>query len=83
MCHTHTHTHSHTQTQEKVSVISSIPPSRELLAALVGEQRLDDAHLHKVHQLKDFLEKSLMVDPSKRLTINKALTHPFIIEKLD
>ena len=69
--------------QEKVTVMGSIPPSRDLLAALVGSQTLDDAHLRKVHQLKDFLEKCLMLDPSKRITINQALVHPFITEKVE
>ena len=67
----------------KVTVIDSIPPSRDLLAALVGTQSLDDAHLRKVHQLKNFLEKSLVLDPSKRITINQALVHPFITEKIE
>ena len=69
--------------QEKVTVMSSIPPSRDLLACLVGEQSLDDTHLRKVHQLKDFLEKCFLLDPAKRISINQALTHPFITEKLD
>lgn len=63
--------------------MSSIPPSRDLLACLVGEQSLDDTHLRKVHQLKDFLEKCFILDPAKRISINQALTHPFITEKLD
>lgn len=63
--------------------MSSIPPSRDLLVALVGSQNLDDAHMRKVHQLKDFLEKCLMLDPSKRITINQALVHPFITEKIE
>jgi len=69
--------------KEKVTVMSSIPPSRDLLASLVGEQSLDDTHLRKVHQLKDFLEKCFLLDPTKRISINQALTHPFITEKLD
>ena len=72
-----------TYIQEKVTVMGSIPPSRDFLASLVGSQTLSDAHLRKVHQFKDFLEKALMLDPSKRLTINQALVHPFISEKLD
>lgn len=68
--------------QEKVTVMTSIPPSRDLLVSLVGDQSLDDAHLRKVHQLKDFLEKCLVIDPVKRMTINQALTHPFVTEKV-
>lgn len=69
--------------KEKVTVMSSVSVTFDLLAALVGEQSLDDAHMRKVHQFKDFLEKCLILDPSKRLTINQALTHPFITEKID
>ena len=69
--------------QEKVTIMSSVPVTFDLLAALVGEQSLDDAHMRKVHQFKDFLEKCLALDPMKRLSINQALTHPFITEKID
>ena len=62
--------------------MSTITPSRDLLQSLIGGQKLDDAHLRKVQQLKDFLEKCLMLDPAKRITINQALTHPFITEKV-
>ena len=65
-----------------MTVMSSFPPSRDLFALLVGDQSLDDAHLRKVHQFKDFLDKCLMLDPAKRMSINQALTHPFIMEKL-
>lgn len=68
--------------QEKVTVMGSFTP-RDFLVSLVGSQSLDDAHLRKVHQLKDFLEKCLMLDPAKRISINQALIHPFISEKLD
>lgn len=69
--------------QEKVTVMGSIPPSRDLLASLVGNQSLNESHLRKVHQFKEFLDKALMLDPTKRLSINEALMHPFISEKLD
>ena len=57
--------------------------SRDLLADLVGGQVLDDAHLRKVHQLRDLLDKLFVLDPSKRLSINQALMHAFITEKID
>lgn len=62
--------------------MTTITASRDLLQSLIGSQKLDDAHLRKVQQLRDFLEKCLMLDPSKRITINQALTHPFITEKI-
>lgn len=57
--------------------------SRDLLEDLVGGQVLDDAHLRKVHQLRELLDKLFVLDPSKRLSINQALMHPFITEKID
>ncbi|KAK3579177.1 hypothetical protein CHS0354_022714 [Potamilus streckersoni] len=68
--------------REKVTVLSTISPNKDLLAELVGYQRLSEDQLRKVIQLRDLLEKVLMLDPSKRITINQALTHPFIQEKI-
>ena len=74
---------THTHIQEKITVITSFAHVRDLLTDLVGSQSLDDAHMRKVHQLKDFLDKLFMLDPAKRLSINQALQHPFITEKID
>ncbi|XP_071091528.1 serine/threonine-protein kinase PRP4 homolog [Haliotis cracherodii] len=68
--------------REKVTVLSNINPNKDLLAEMVGYQRLPDDQLRKVAQLKDLLERTIMLDPSKRLSINQALTHHFIQEKL-
>ncbi|CAL1279274.1 unnamed protein product [Larinioides sclopetarius] len=68
--------------REKVVVLTNINPSRDLQAELVGSQRLPDDQYRKVCQLKDLLEKILMLDPAKRISINQALTHPFIQEKI-
>ncbi|XP_048728071.2 serine/threonine-protein kinase PRP4 homolog isoform X2 [Ostrea edulis] len=68
--------------REKVSVLSTISASKDLFAELVGYQRLPDDQMKKVRQLKDLLESTLMLDPSKRVSINQALTHPFIQDRL-
>lgn len=68
--------------QEKTTVLSTISPTRDLLAELVGYQRLPEDQMRKVKQLKDLLESVLMLDPAKRISINAALTHPFIQEKI-
>jgi len=39
--------------------------------------KLPETEARKVMQLADLLEKSLMLDPSKRLTPSQALKHPF------
>jgi len=62
--------------------MSTISPSKDLMADMVGSQRLPEDQLRKVSQLKDFLEKILILDPSKRLSINHALAHPFIQERV-
>ncbi|XP_054165061.1 serine/threonine-protein kinase PRP4 homolog isoform X3 [Oppia nitens] len=68
--------------KEKIVVISNIQPIRDLNTELMAGQTLNDTELRKVTQLKDLLEKILMLDPSKRLSITQALTHPFITDKM-
>ncbi|XP_067139350.1 serine/threonine-protein kinase PRP4 homolog isoform X2 [Centruroides vittatus] len=68
--------------REKVVVLTNINASRDLQAELIGSQRLPDDQYRKVCQLKDLLEKILMLDTAKRVSINHALTHPFIQEKI-
>ncbi|MEE6465121.1 hypothetical protein FKM82_006458 [Ascaphus truei] len=68
--------------REKVTVMSTINPTKDLLADLVGCQRLPEDQRKKVHQLKDLLDQILMLDPAKRISINQALQHPFIQEKI-
>jgi len=40
--------------------------------------KLDDETTREVLKLKDLLERIFVVDPSKRLTIQQAILHPFI-----
>lgn len=69
--------------KEKIVVMNNIKPIRDLNLELVaGQIDLPDDHLRKVMQLKDLLEKILMLDPSKRISINQALGHPFIQDKI-
>lgn len=60
-----------------------VNPTKDILAELVGFQRLPENQYRKVAQLKDLLEKCLMLDPGKRLPLNEALRHPFIQEKMN
>ncbi|KAM8966332.1 serine/threonine-protein kinase PRP4 homolog [Pelodytes ibericus] len=68
--------------REKVTVMSTINPTKDLLSDLVGCQRLPEDQRKKVHQLKDLMDQILMLDPAKRISINQALQHPFIQEKI-
>ncbi|XP_059156068.1 serine/threonine-protein kinase PRP4 homolog isoform X2 [Physella acuta] len=68
--------------REKVTVMSSINATKDMLADMVPFNRLPEDQLRKVTQLKDLLDKLLALDPSKRIPINQALSHPFITEKI-
>ncbi|KAK4002934.1 hypothetical protein OUZ56_004726 [Daphnia magna] len=68
--------------REKVVVMSTVNPIRDLQNELIGGQHLPDDQYRKVLQLRDMLDKFLMLDPTKRLTIHQALTHPFVTEKI-
>uniref|UniRef100_A0A8D3BKV1 Serine/threonine-protein kinase PRP4 homolog n=1 Tax=Scophthalmus maximus TaxID=52904 RepID=A0A8D3BKV1_SCOMX len=68
--------------REKVTVMSTINPTKDLLADMIGGQRLPEDQRKKVLLLKDMLDGTLMLDPAKRISINQALQHPFIQEKI-
>ncbi|XP_060920402.1 pre-mRNA processing factor 4Bb [Labrus mixtus] len=68
--------------REKVTVMSTINSTKDLLTDMIGGQRLPEDQRKKVMQLKDLLDGTLMLDPAKRITINQALQHPFIQEKI-
>ncbi|XP_062849961.1 serine/threonine-protein kinase PRP4 homolog [Trichomycterus rosablanca] len=67
--------------REKVTVMSSINPTKDLLNDMVGRQRLPEEQRKKVVQLKDLLDQILVLDPAKRISINQALQHAYIQEK--
>lgn len=68
--------------QEKVTVMSSINPTKDILNDMVGRQRLPEDQRKKVAQLKDLLDQILVLDPAKRISINQALQHPYIQERM-
>jgi serine/threonine-protein kinase PRP4 len=68
--------------KEKTVMMGNIQSNRDLLDELIADQKLSDSEYQKVCQLKDLLEKILMIDPSKRISATQALSHPFIVEKL-
>ena len=63
-------------------MLGTINPNKEVVENLMGYQKLTEEHKRKVLQLKDLLDKCLMLDPAKRISLNQALTHPFITEKV-
>ncbi|XP_031705659.1 pre-mRNA processing factor 4Bb isoform X2 [Anarrhichthys ocellatus] len=68
--------------REKVTLMSTINPTKDLLIDMIGGQRLPEDQRKKVMMLKDLLDGTLMLDPAKRISINQALQHPFIQEKI-
>ena len=73
---------SHGLFQAKITVLGAINPNKEVVESLLGYKRLNEEHKRKVMQLKDLLDKCLMLDPAKRISLNQALSHPFITEKV-
>lgn len=61
--------------------MSTLPATRDLGVELGGNS-LPPEQNRKVTQLKDLLERTLMLDAGKRITVNHALAHPFIQEKI-
>ena len=61
--------------------MSTLPATRDLNTELGGNS-LPPEQSRKVAQLKDLLERTLMLDAGKRITVNHALAHPFIQEKI-
>lgn len=68
--------------QEKIVVMPVIKPCRNLQQELVADQSLPEEQLRKVSQLRDLLDSLFALDPSKRISLNLALAHPFIQEKM-
>lgn len=68
--------------REKITVLTNVQPIRDIPSELISGQSLPQDQYIKIKQLSDFLDKALMIDPSKRLDIHQALAHPFITDKL-
>ena len=56
--------------------------TRDIQSELVANQRLPEDQMKKVLQLKDLLDKILIIDPTKRITVKQALVHPFVDDKI-
>jgi serine/threonine-protein kinase PRP4 len=69
--------------KEKVTVLSTINPSQDLASMLRGTQRLNEKQTKRVNQLRDLLDRCLILDPAKRIGISEALGHSFITDPGD
>lgn len=63
-------------------MINSQGPVRDLMAMLIGKLKLTDDGKRKVGQLKDLLDRMLMLEPGKRISVMDSLQHTFITEKI-
>jgi len=68
--------------RDKIVTMTSVTATRDLLKELVGNQELPTDQYRKVTQLRDLLDRVLMLDNTKRATTRDALSHPFINEKI-
>ena len=68
--------------KEKVVVMSTVNSARDLQVELLGGQNLPEDHYRKVLQLRDMIDKALVLDSTKRLTVKDAFNHPFLTEKI-
>lgn len=59
-----------------------IKPYRNLQQELIADQNLPEDQHRKVTQLRDLLDSLFALDPAKRLSLNQALAHSFIQEKM-
>lgn len=66
---------------EKVSVLANIPVTRELSKDITTNSRMPDDQAKKISQLRDLLDKILVIDTTKRYTIRQAIAHPFVDDK--
>nr|VZI38975.1 unnamed protein product [Spirometra erinaceieuropaei] len=67
----------------KTTVIRNIQITRDLLSDLTDDPHLTSPILRKMNQFRDLLEKILVLDPARRISLNDALQHPFIVERIE
>lgn len=68
--------------QEKITLLDLQKPTMDLMSMLLGDHKVAADDRRMLVHFKDLLEKMLVVDPEKRISIKEALRHPFIREKI-
>lgn len=59
-----------------------VKATRDLQSELIAQQNLPEEQVKKVTQLRDLLDKIFALDPAKRISLNHALAHPFIQDRM-
>lgn len=67
--------------KDKVTILPTIVPTRNLTTDLLGEQELDREGYKKLEQFRQLLDSMTQMDSSKRISCADALNHPFIMER--
>ena len=62
-------------------MLANIPVTRQLHQDIASNHRMPEDQTKKIDQLKDLLEKILVIDTTKRITIRNASVHPFVDDK--
>ncbi|EGD72211.1 CMGC/DYRK/PRP4 protein kinase [Salpingoeca rosetta] len=68
--------------QEKVTLLKFQNPTTDLKALLLKNQSLTSDQQRHFTNFRDLLDKMLIVDPDKRISVRHALRHPFITEQI-
>ncbi|CAL2030410.1 unnamed protein product [Caenorhabditis brenneri] len=63
--------------RNKITVLANLKPTRDLESELIAGQRLGREQMEQVQAFRQVLDSMLVLDPSKRITCNEALKHPF------
>ncbi|CAK1551442.1 unnamed protein product [Leptosia nina] len=70
--------------REKLEEISAISITRDLHKELKRSRKdMTTGEVKKIGQLKDLLDKMLMLDPSQRISVSDCLRHPFVREEIE
>eukprot|EP00049_Salpingoeca_infusionum_P004826 m.84275 g.84275 ORF g.84275 m.84275 type:complete len:154 (-) comp12743_c0_seq2:176-637(-) len=67
---------------EKITPIAYTKPPSSFQAMLLTGHTLAPEQRKHFSNFKDLLERMLMIDPDKRISVREALRHPFITDKM-
>jgi serine/threonine-protein kinase PRP4 len=67
--------------QDRVRVLAYTKPTRDIKTALLQVCELDNNEKRTLNHFCDLLEKMLVLDPVKRISVSDALSHPFVTGK--
>ncbi|EDQ89892.1 uncharacterized protein MONBRDRAFT_20788 [Monosiga brevicollis MX1] len=69
--------------KEKVTLLPLTKPTRDLKSLLLRNHTLSEDEARHFESFANLLDRMLIVDPDKRITVKDALRHPFIAERME